>query len=114
MNENTSNTAPKVFEIIDGNTLMAQEYEPLRFAVDKIYIEDWRCPWYAKAHHSDIATALKQGELCQREQSMYLYQMVISRALKNEKPPGFLRIIIRLLSIFFAHPRDIWKRPLIF
>ena len=24
MNENTSNTAPKVFEIIDGNTLMAQ------------------------------------------------------------------------------------------
>ena len=36
MNENTSKTAPKVFEIIDGNTLMAQEYEPLRFAVDKI------------------------------------------------------------------------------
>ena len=36
MNENTSTTAPKVFEIIDGNTLMAQEYEPLRFAVDKI------------------------------------------------------------------------------
>jgi len=40
MNENTSNnpnqTAPKVFEIIDGNTLMAQEYEPLQFAVDKI------------------------------------------------------------------------------
>ena len=36
MNENTSNTAPKVFEIIDGNTLMAQEYEPLQFAVEKI------------------------------------------------------------------------------
>jgi hypothetical protein len=36
MNENTSNTAPKVFEIIDGNTLMAQEYEPLKFAVEKI------------------------------------------------------------------------------
>jgi hypothetical protein len=36
MNENTSNTSPKVFEIIDGNTLMAQEYEPLRFAVEKI------------------------------------------------------------------------------
>ena len=37
MNENTStNTAPKVFEIIDGNTLMVQEYEPLQFAVDMI------------------------------------------------------------------------------
>ena len=36
MNENTSNTAPKTFDIIDGNTLMAQEYEPLKFAVDKI------------------------------------------------------------------------------
>ena len=36
MNENTSTTAPKVFEIIDGNTLMAQEYEPLQFAVEKI------------------------------------------------------------------------------
>ena len=36
MYENKSTTAPKVFEIIDGNTLMAQEYEPLRFAVDKI------------------------------------------------------------------------------
>ena len=36
MNENTSNTAPKTFEIIDGNTLMAQEFEPLQFAVEKI------------------------------------------------------------------------------
>ena len=38
MNENktTSTTAPKVFDIIDGNTLMAQEYEPLQFAVEKI------------------------------------------------------------------------------
>ena len=37
MNENIiSNTAPKEFEIIDGNTLMAQEYEPLLFAIDKI------------------------------------------------------------------------------
>ena len=40
MNENTStNTnqpAPKAFDIIDGNTLMAQEYEPLGFAVEKI------------------------------------------------------------------------------
>ena len=38
MNENTSNNqpAPKTFDIIDGNTLMAQEYEPLRFAVEKI------------------------------------------------------------------------------
>ena len=33
---NTSTTAPKVFDIIDGNTLMAQEYEPLQFAVEKI------------------------------------------------------------------------------
>ena len=32
MNETTSTTAPKVFEIIDGNTLMAQEYEPLQLA----------------------------------------------------------------------------------
>jgi len=36
MNENTNQTAPKTFDIIDGNTLMAQEYEPLRFAVEKI------------------------------------------------------------------------------
>jgi len=36
MNENTGTTAPKTFEIIDGNTLMAQEYEPLQFAVEKI------------------------------------------------------------------------------
>jgi hypothetical protein len=40
MNENTSGstnqTAPKVFDFIDGNTLMAQEYEPLQFAVEKI------------------------------------------------------------------------------
>ena len=27
---------PKAFDIIDGNTLLAQEYEPLRFAVEKI------------------------------------------------------------------------------
>jgi len=40
MNDNTNTTtkqtAPKTFEIIDGNTLMAQEYEPLQFAVEKI------------------------------------------------------------------------------
>ena len=30
MNENTSTAAPKTFEIIDGNTLMAQECEPLQ------------------------------------------------------------------------------------
>jgi hypothetical protein len=40
MNEMISNhanlSAPKVFDIIDGNTLMSQEYEPLGFAVDKI------------------------------------------------------------------------------
>jgi len=36
MNENTNATAPKTFDIIDGNTLMAQEYEPLQFAVEKI------------------------------------------------------------------------------
>lgn len=38
MNENTSTTqtALKTFDIIDGNMLMAQEYEPLRFAVEKI------------------------------------------------------------------------------
>jgi RecA-family ATPase len=36
MNENTNQPAPKTFDIIDGNTLMAQEYEPLRFAVEKI------------------------------------------------------------------------------
>ena len=37
MNDNTNNNAaPKTFDIIDGNTLMAQEYEPLQFAVDKI------------------------------------------------------------------------------
>ena len=40
MNENTSTTinpaAPKTFDIIDGNTLMAQEYEPLQFAIEKI------------------------------------------------------------------------------
>ena len=29
-------TTPKVFSTIDGNSLMAQEYEPLRFAIDKI------------------------------------------------------------------------------
>jgi len=36
MNENINNAAPKEFDIIDGNTIMAQEYEPLQFAVDKI------------------------------------------------------------------------------
>ena len=36
MNENTNQTAPKTFNIIDGNTLMAQEYEPLQYAVEKI------------------------------------------------------------------------------
>jgi hypothetical protein len=36
MNENTNQTAPKTFDIIDGNTLLAQEYEPLQFAVEKI------------------------------------------------------------------------------
>lgn len=36
MNENTNINASKEFTIIDGNTLMAQEYEPLQFAVDKI------------------------------------------------------------------------------
>ena len=36
MNENTNQTTPKTFNIIDGNTLMAQEYEPLQFAVEKI------------------------------------------------------------------------------
>ena len=46
MNQQTQNQAashtvpqtaePKVFTTIDGNTLMAQEYEPLQFAIDKI------------------------------------------------------------------------------
>ena len=27
---------PKVFATIDGNSLMAQEYEPLQFAIEKI------------------------------------------------------------------------------
>ena len=35
-NTNANQTAPKAFDIIDGNTLMAQEYEPLQFAVEKI------------------------------------------------------------------------------
>ena len=35
-NANTDQSEPKTFNIIDGNTLMAQEYEPLQFAVDKI------------------------------------------------------------------------------
>ena len=35
-NTSTNQTAPKAFDIIDGNTLMAQEYEPLQFAVEKI------------------------------------------------------------------------------
>jgi RecA-family ATPase len=33
---NTNQPATKTFDIIDGNTLMAQEYEPLQFAVEKI------------------------------------------------------------------------------
>ena len=28
--------APKVFATINGNTLMAQEYEPLQFTIEKI------------------------------------------------------------------------------
>ena len=40
MNENTktneNQTALKTFEIIDGNTLMEQQYEPLQFAVERI------------------------------------------------------------------------------
>jgi len=33
---NQQATAPKVFTTIDGNSLMAQEYEPLQFTIDKI------------------------------------------------------------------------------
>jgi RecA-family ATPase len=36
MNETTNQTAPKTFDIIGSNTLMAQEYKPLQFAVEKI------------------------------------------------------------------------------
>ena len=40
INRNSSssvtNNTPKEFEVIDGNTLMAQEFEPLQFAVEKI------------------------------------------------------------------------------
>jgi len=36
MNENVNPNEPKVFDIIDGNTLMKLEYEPLQFAVEKI------------------------------------------------------------------------------
>ena len=37
MNEQTQNQAErKVFTTIDGNTLMSQEYEPLKFTIDKI------------------------------------------------------------------------------
>ena len=32
----TSNSPPKVFSTLDGQTLMAQQFEPLRFAVEKI------------------------------------------------------------------------------
>ena len=35
MNQQNQAT-PKVFTTIDGNSLMAQEYEPLQFAIDKI------------------------------------------------------------------------------
>lgn len=34
MNQNEK--APKIFTTLDGNTLMAQEFEPLRFSVEKI------------------------------------------------------------------------------
>jgi len=36
LNQATPKPEPKIFATIDGNTLMAQEYEPLQFAVDKI------------------------------------------------------------------------------
>ncbi|MDR1538092.1 MAG: hypothetical protein LBU32_08865 [Clostridiales bacterium] len=36
MNENTSQAAPKTFGAVDGSALMAQECEPLRFAVEKM------------------------------------------------------------------------------
>ena len=38
MNENINTNQAEIteFEIIDGNTLMAQEYEPLQFAIEKI------------------------------------------------------------------------------
>jgi hypothetical protein len=29
-------TEPKTFSTIDGNSLMAQQYEPLQFSIDKI------------------------------------------------------------------------------
>ena len=34
--EQTAPTEPKTFTTIDGNTLMAQQYEPLQFAIEKI------------------------------------------------------------------------------
>ena len=36
MNQQNQTTAPKTFTTIDGNSLMAQEYEPLQFAIEKI------------------------------------------------------------------------------
>ena len=36
MNQQNQANPPKVFATIDGNSLMAQEYEPLQFAIDKI------------------------------------------------------------------------------
>ena len=36
MNEQNHTTEPKVLSTIDGNTLMAQEYEPLQFSIDTI------------------------------------------------------------------------------
>ena len=36
MNQQNQTAAPKVFTTIDGNSLMAQEYEPLKFAIEKI------------------------------------------------------------------------------
>jgi len=36
MNRSTNQTASKTFNTIDGNSLMAQEYEPLQFAIENI------------------------------------------------------------------------------
>ena len=36
MNNQNQTTAPKTFTTIDGNSLMAQEYEPLQFTIEKI------------------------------------------------------------------------------
>ena len=44
MNENTNQAAPKTFDIIDGNTLMAQEYEPLEPSGSMMYTALSRLP----------------------------------------------------------------------